>query len=90
MDTSFQLDPGDAEYVDVMHTSELGQVEAVGHTDFFPNGGSKQPGCDGLLSKYSLLLHFILLTTLRNKRFPHKIIRSVTHWAEAEEKYTLN
>ncbi|XP_078352813.1 pancreatic lipase-related protein 2-like [Oculina patagonica] len=52
VDARFRLDPGDAKYVDSMHTSKLslGTRETVGHTDFFPNGGSKQPGCSSLLS----------------------------------------
>uniref|UniRef100_A0A4Q8K496 U94-Liphistoxin-Lsp1b_1 n=1 Tax=Liphistius sp. SGP-2016 TaxID=1905180 RepID=A0A4Q8K496_9ARAC len=47
----------DAALVDVIHTSagtsvlsgELGMTEAVGHMDFYPNGGKKQPGCSGLI-----------------------------------------
>ena len=45
----------DADFVDVIHTTAgdiwegdiaLGMKTAVGHTDFFPNGGAKnQPGC---------------------------------------------
>ena len=56
-DTIFRLDPGDAEYVDAVHTSEvgIGAYITVGHTDFYPNGGFDQPGCD-LLGKNLLLL----------------------------------
>ncbi|XP_076318045.1 pancreatic lipase-related protein 2-like [Tachypleus tridentatus] len=43
----------DAEYVDVIHTSvgtdilsgEVGMHEAIGHVDFYPNGGNQQPMC---------------------------------------------
>ena len=45
----------DADFVDVIHTTAgdiwegdiaLGMKTAVGHADFFPNGGAKnQPGC---------------------------------------------
>ncbi|KAF8786114.1 inactive pancreatic lipase-related protein 1-like [Argiope bruennichi] len=52
-DPAVRLDPTDAIFVDVIHTnaadiifSGLGTTDAVGHMDFYPNGGSKQPGCD--------------------------------------------
>ena len=62
-DPRFRLDPGDAGYVDVIHTDMassllkialvfskeligLGISEKAGHTDFFVNGGMRQPGCD--------------------------------------------
>ncbi|XP_044014057.1 lipase member H-B-like [Aphidius gifuensis] len=37
-----------AEFVDVIHTStdEIGIEDKIGHTDYYPNGGSRdQPGC---------------------------------------------
>lgn len=42
-DVRFRLDPGDAAYVDVIHTSLLGigTSQTNGHTEFFPNGGKK-------------------------------------------------
>ncbi|XP_046385970.1 pancreatic lipase-related protein 2-like [Ischnura elegans] len=49
---SEQLDESDAEFVDVIHTSggTYGVPYAIGHADFFPNGGkSVQPGCSSLL-----------------------------------------
>jgi hypothetical protein len=36
----------DAIYVDVIHTSKaFGIVPAIGHADYYPNGGVSQPGC---------------------------------------------
>ena len=44
-----RLDKNDAAQVDVIHTNTIGfgtkRAETVGHIDFFPNGGAKQPGC---------------------------------------------
>ncbi|XP_071444353.1 pancreatic lipase-related protein 2-like [Hetaerina americana] len=50
-----RLDKKDAKFVDVIHTdAELmgfGMEEAIGHMDFFPNGGNSQPGCSVSLRK---------------------------------------
>jgi len=52
------LDPGDAKYVDVVHTSTagIGAGQTNGHSEFFPNGGLKQPGCEGVLGKSTVVL----------------------------------
>ncbi|XP_049820579.1 pancreatic lipase-related protein 3-like [Aethina tumida] len=45
---SLKLDPGDADFVDVIHTDAgiFGYPRQVGHVDFWPNQGiSPQPGC---------------------------------------------
>uniref|UniRef100_A0AAY4EMN0 Triacylglycerol lipase n=1 Tax=Denticeps clupeoides TaxID=299321 RepID=A0AAY4EMN0_9TELE len=49
-----RLDPSDAKFVDVIHSDALpflpylgfGMSQAVGHIDFYPNGGDHMPGCD--------------------------------------------
>lgn len=42
-----RLDETDAEHVHVIHTCGgfLSFKSSLGHSDFFPNGGSRQPGC---------------------------------------------
>uniref|UniRef100_A0A147BEJ0 Putative phospholipase n=1 Tax=Ixodes ricinus TaxID=34613 RepID=A0A147BEJ0_IXORI len=46
------LRPSDADFVDVIHTNrgkasrgKMGIDKKCGHVDFYPNGGSRQPGC---------------------------------------------
>ncbi|XP_060780694.1 pancreatic triacylglycerol lipase-like [Neoarius graeffei] len=49
-----RLDPSDALFVDVIHSDALpmiphlgfGMSQAVGHLDFYPNGGEHMPGCE--------------------------------------------
>lgn len=43
-----RLSDDDAVLVDVVHTNAgfLGEQTAIGHLDFYANGGKKQPGCD--------------------------------------------
>ncbi|GAB0192002.1 pancreatic lipase-related protein 2 [Grus japonensis] len=48
-----RLDKSDAEFVDVIHTDSaptipylgFGMSTAIGHLDFYPNGGEQMPGC---------------------------------------------
>ncbi|CAH1108117.1 unnamed protein product [Psylliodes chrysocephalus] len=46
-----RLDPSDAQFVQVIHSCAgvLGFNRNIGHVDYWPNGGSNQPGCGGLL-----------------------------------------
>lgn len=53
-DRSIGLNPEAASYVDVIHTHglahmtavfNLGTLKPMGHADFYPNGGDRQPGC---------------------------------------------
>ncbi|CAF0968787.1 unnamed protein product [Brachionus calyciflorus] len=52
-----RLDKSDADFVDNIHTDYwYGIQEAIGHQDFYPNGGSFQSGCgplDGLWGRRS-------------------------------------
>lgn len=53
---------GDADFVDIIHSNmgsvlfgQYGTPQKVGHADFFPNGGSRQPACDvSLLKEYTI------------------------------------
>lgn len=41
-----RLDDTDGEFVEVIHTTQiLGFISAIGHFDYYPNGGHDQPGC---------------------------------------------
>ncbi|XP_053612630.2 pancreatic triacylglycerol lipase-like [Plodia interpunctella] len=43
----FRLDASDADFVDIIHSSDtLGYKYSQGDADFYPNGGSKQRGCE--------------------------------------------
>ena len=50
--SAYRLDASDARYVDVIHTNAgvAGTIRRGGHIDFYPNGGTTQPGClfDGI------------------------------------------
>ena len=36
------------EYVDIIHTSNMGSLNPYGHIDFYPNGGvASMTGCEG-------------------------------------------
>ena len=55
-DGKVRLDKGDADYVDVIHSNGeslivggFGTWEAIGHVDFYPNGGRAQRGCQHFL-----------------------------------------
>lgn len=46
---NLRLSKNDAEFVDVIHTDSgnYGMITAIGHVDFYPNGGKRfQPGCE--------------------------------------------
>jgi len=45
---SLRIRSTDAAYVEIIHTAGgfAGLTEPLGHNDFYPNGGSHQPGCE--------------------------------------------
>lgn len=56
-DQIVRLDRSDAYFVDIIHTDAsllggLGMHQRIGHVDFYPNGGTDNPGCDVKLEHY--------------------------------------
>ncbi|XP_076370710.1 pancreatic lipase-related protein 2-like [Tachypleus tridentatus] len=95
MAENVRLDRSDAEFVDVIHTDSsktllfgLGTNELVGHVDFFPNRGNKQPGClsDSLETLFS---DGVIQGVDRLLRCDH--LRAIDYYLEAlkNEKCTL-
>ena len=67
-DWTMGLNPTSADLVDVIHTngestgtvSYAGTMKALGHIDFYVNGGRLQPGCDeGVLYVDYFLRHVL-------------------------------
>jgi hypothetical protein len=53
-----RLDQNDADLVDVLNTNSVfGIVQSLGHKNFYPNGGNRQPGC--LLRDLSPIVNFV-------------------------------
>lgn len=74
-----RLDKSDADFVDVIHTSDqkildyvgIGMFMPVGHADFYPNGGNVQPGCEMSVSQVNpacshLASHILFTDTIKN------------------------
>lgn len=65
LNNEWKLDPNDAAFVDVIHTSAgvFGKLETLGHLDFYVNGGSLQPQCNNAKSNYFIV--FLLISLLQ-------------------------
>ncbi|XP_023227345.1 pancreatic lipase-related protein 2-like [Centruroides sculpturatus] len=76
-DESVHLSYKDASYVDVIHTSagdsitsgDLGITKPIGHVDFYPNGGKRQPGCDKLVCSHRRAGQLFIQSILDNCNF---------------------
>ncbi|XP_065173322.1 pancreatic triacylglycerol lipase-like [Atheta coriaria] len=81
----WKLDPSDAPFVDVIHTSagSFGKLEAIGHVDFYINGGAMQPNC--INANYPQLCSHVMAgtyyaSTIRNKKFFGYACPSILHY----------
>lgn len=102
---NYCLSKDDADYVDVIHTHggsiyrfKIGLVDAVGHVDFYPNGGITQTGCQEKPS----LFNFMETFTCSHYRAPQLFIESLNstncsfvsyhchNWTEYENKNCFN
>ncbi|XP_062579711.1 inactive pancreatic lipase-related protein 1-like [Saccostrea cucullata] len=67
-----RLDETDAHFVDVIHTdggiTGFGYLNAMGHVDFYPNGGQSQPGCY-LTCSHSRAYEYFTESILSNEAF---------------------
>ncbi|XP_040575699.1 inactive pancreatic lipase-related protein 1 [Lepeophtheirus salmonis] len=86
--SDLKLDPSDASFVDVIHTNGqsvfqggFGSLERMGHVDFYPNGGDKQPGCTNAI--LSLLNIFNLSSEEKRRKFKCNHERSVKIFTES-------
>lgn len=73
-DTATRLDISDADFVDIMHTNggeisegEIAFYEAIGHVDFYVNGGHKQPGCEDPDYSKSFLIKSLVQQVIKEK-----------------------
>ena len=80
-----RIDKSDANFVDIIHTNGgnendgfLGMNNAVGHADFFPNGGHTQAGFEterSFASKYTVKIHgFTVLKINDHTLYPKPFI----------------
>ncbi|CAH0717571.1 unnamed protein product, partial [Brenthis ino] len=67
-----RLKETDADYVDVIHTDAgvYGIRDAVGHADYFPNSGSKQPNCLLQSCSHSRAWQLFGVSIINPKAFP--------------------
>lgn len=73
--SSRDLDPTDAHFVDVLHTGAgiLGQWGPNGHADFYLNGGTSQPGC----AHDTIFSEFLIQFVKKKRSFNYALLPSV-------------
>lgn len=88
-DPMVRLDRNDAAFVDVVHTDAvslamggLGMRAAIGHVDFYPNGGANNPGCDRSWTD-SMSRHSGSLFGSIQQFLSCNHVRSYQYWLEA-------
>ncbi|XP_077523833.1 inactive pancreatic lipase-related protein 1-like [Amblyomma americanum] len=92
------LSKNDAEFVDVIHTNagkllsfRYGLNKAAGHADFWPNGGSDQPGCTSGILRLKTCSHDkgpgMFTESLTNHGCKFKSYHCAGGWAEYKTGY---
>ncbi|XP_028129789.1 pancreatic lipase-related protein 3-like [Diabrotica virgifera virgifera] len=75
---NIRIRPTDAKFVQVIHTSDVGIQGPLGHSDYYPNGGLRQPGC--LPAAFDLCSHVrayqLLAESIKTGRFIAKQCRN--------------
>ncbi|XP_013183657.2 pancreatic lipase-related protein 2 [Amyelois transitella] len=78
---SNRLRASDARYVEVIHTNGaytgLGIGTSIGHADFYPNGGSSQPGCLTYICDHNRAWELFAATVSYNHLIGRKCSNSV-------------
>ncbi|KAL5275100.1 hypothetical protein ACFFRR_001214 [Megaselia abdita] len=70
--TLFGLHRGDADFIDVIHTSSFGfgTSHALGDVDFFSNGPSHLiPGCNSLVESSNIAIKFFSETVIPGQEY---------------------
>ncbi|XP_072380359.1 pancreatic lipase-related protein 3-like [Diabrotica undecimpunctata] len=75
---NIRIRPTDAKFVQIIHTSDVGIQASLGHSDYYPNGGLRQPRCPLIL--YDLCSHvrayIYLAESIKTGRFVAKQCRN--------------
>lgn len=76
----------DAQYVQVIHTNAgtFGVEKNVGHADFYPNGGSNQPGCSNSICSHQYAWIFFQQSIREGDKFMARNCDSFNNFERAQ------